>query len=87
MTSYKESMQHDRTAICVIFDERKDTARVYRSFCVGLCYVGYMIGAGVMRKMTFLVRGKFFLLMNHVLSFVTVGSDVVHRSRSFSSLR
>jgi hypothetical protein len=45
--------------------------------------VGYImttdrIGAIVMRKMTFLARGKLFLLMNPMHSVVTVGSEAVH---------
>ena len=43
MTSWKESILHDRTAICVILDRRNDTARIYRSFCLVTGNVGYIM--------------------------------------------
>jgi len=76
---------------CYLMDEI--TLRVFTEASVLVTgNVGYIttkdqIGASVMRKMTFLVRGKLFLLMDHMHSLVTVGSEAVHRSRSFSSLR
>ena len=54
-----------------------------------VCYVmtTEQVGESVMRKTTFLDRGKIFILMNHQHSIVEVRSTTVRWLESFSALR
>jgi hypothetical protein len=84
MTSYKKSILHDRTAICV-FDRRNDPTLHYNS----LLYIIMIdqIGETVTRKMAFLETGKNCLLMTHLPSVVQIGATTVLCLRSLSLFR